>query len=104
MLWAGVPIVSLMGETFASRVSSSILTAGGVPELVTASLEDYHAMALRLARDTAAIGALKAKIADGRKSSALFNTVQFARDLEQALVAISERNRAGLSPDHIAIE
>jgi hypothetical protein len=97
-------IVGLMGETFASRVSASILTAAGLPELVTTSLEDYHALALRLARDAAAIGALKAKIADARNSSALFNTAQFARDLEQALVAMSERNRAGLPPDHIAIE
>jgi predicted O-linked N-acetylglucosamine transferase (SPINDLY family) len=104
MLWAGVPIVGLMGETFASRVSGSILTAGGLPELVTASLDDYHALALRLARDAAALAALKAKIAEGCKSSALFNTAQFARDLEQVLVAMSERNRAGLPPDHIAIE
>jgi predicted O-linked N-acetylglucosamine transferase (SPINDLY family) len=104
MLWAGVPIVGLMGETFASRVSASILTAGGVPELITTSLVDYHALALRLARDAAALGALRAKIADGRKSSALFNTAQFARDLERALIAIFERNRAGLPPDHIAIE
>lgn len=103
VLWAGVPIVGLMGETFASRVSASILTAAGLPELITASLADYHALALRLARDAAALGALKAKIADGRKSSALFNTAQFTRDLEQALVAMSERSRAGRPPDHIAV-
>ena len=103
MLWAGVPIVGLMGETFASRVSASILTAAGLPELITVSLVDYHALALRLARDTAALAALKAKIAGGRKSSALFDTAQFTRHLEQALVAISERNRAGRPPDHIAV-
>jgi predicted O-linked N-acetylglucosamine transferase (SPINDLY family) len=103
MLWAGVPIIGLMGETFASRVSASILTAAGLPELTTASLADYHALALRLARDAAAVGALKAKIAAARESSALFNTVQFTRDLEQALIAMSERGRAGRLPDHIAI-
>ena len=103
MLWAGVPIVGLMGETFASRVSASILTAAGLPELIATSLVDYHALALRLARDTAALAALKAKIAGGRKSSALFDTAQFTRHLEQALVAISERNRAGRPPDHVAV-
>jgi predicted O-linked N-acetylglucosamine transferase (SPINDLY family) len=103
VLWAGVPIVGLMGETFASRVSASILTAAGLPELITASLADYHALALRLARDAAATAALKAKIVGGRKSSAMFNTAQFARDLERALVTISERDRAGLPPEHISV-
>jgi protein O-GlcNAc transferase len=103
MLWTGVPIVGLMGETFASRVSASILTAAGVPELITTSLADYYDLALRLARDAAALSSLKAKIAAGRTSSALFDTAQFTRHLEQALVAMSERNRAGLPPDHIAV-
>jgi predicted O-linked N-acetylglucosamine transferase (SPINDLY family) len=92
-----------MGETFASRVSASILTAGGVPELATSSLADYHDLALRLARDGGMLAALRAKVADGRQSSALFNTAQFTRDLEQALAAISSRNREGRPPEHLAI-
>jgi predicted O-linked N-acetylglucosamine transferase (SPINDLY family) len=104
MLWAGVPMVGLMGQTFASRVSGSILTAAGVPELIATSLTDYQALALRLARDTAALAALKAKIAEGRESCALFNTAQFTRDFERALVAVVERHRQGLSPDHINID
>ena len=103
MLWAGVPMVGLMGESFASRVSGSILTAGGVPELITNSLADYHALALRLARDAAALSALKAKIAHARQSSPLFNTVQFTRHLEAALMAMDERRRRGDPPDHIAV-
>jgi predicted O-linked N-acetylglucosamine transferase (SPINDLY family) len=103
MLWTGVPLVGLMGETFASRVSGSILTAAGLPELIAGSLADYHDLALRLARDAAARAALRAKIADGRKSSALFDTAQFTRHLEQALAAMSERHRAGLPPDHMAV-
>ena len=103
MLWAGVPMVGLMGESFASRVSGSILTAGGVPELITNSLADYHLLALRLARDPAALSALKAKIAHARQSSPLFNTVQFTRHLEAALMAMDERRRRGDPPDHIAV-
>ena len=103
MLWVGVPMVGLMGETFASRVSGSILTAGGVPELITNSLAEYHALALRLARDAAALAALKAKIAHARQSSALFNTAQFTRHLEEALVAMDGRQAPGVPPDHIAV-
>jgi protein O-GlcNAc transferase len=103
MLWAGVPMVGLMGETFASRVSGSILTAGGVPDLVANSLTDYHALALRLARDPAALAVLKARIAEGRQRGALFNTAQFTRHLEQALIAMSERARAGQPLAHISI-
>ena len=103
LLWTGVPIVGLIGETFASRVSASILTAAGVPELIAASLADYHALALRLARDAAALSALKAKIVHARQSCALFNTAQFTRHLEQALIAMDERSRAGLPPNHISI-
>lgn len=103
LLWVGVPIVGLTGETFASRVSASILAAGSVPELITASLEDYYALALRLARNPAALAALKAKIATARTSSALFNTAQFTRHLEQALATMVERHRAGYPPDHIAL-
>jgi predicted O-linked N-acetylglucosamine transferase (SPINDLY family) len=104
MLWVGVPLVGLMGETFASRVSASILTAGGVPELITSSLEEYHALVLRLARDPAALATLKAKVAKARQGSALFDTARFTRDLESALATVIERNRAGLLPDHVAIE
>jgi predicted O-linked N-acetylglucosamine transferase (SPINDLY family) len=103
MLWAGIPLIALMGETFASRVSASILTAGGVPELVTSSLAEYHELALRLARDAPALAALKAKIAGCRRSSALFGTAQFTRGLEQAFVAMAERAREGRPPDHITI-
>lgn len=103
MLWAGVPMVGLMGETFASRVSGSILTAGGVPELVANSLTDYHALALRLAREPGALAVLKARIAEGRQRGALFNTAQFTRHLERALIAMSERARAGQPPAHISI-
>jgi predicted O-linked N-acetylglucosamine transferase (SPINDLY family) len=103
MLWAGVPLIGLMGETFASRVSASILTAGGVPELIVSSLADYYALALRLARQADALSALTMKIRNARKTSALFNTAQFARHIEQALLTISERHRQGRPPDHLAI-
>lgn len=100
-LWAGVPLIALTGTTFASRVSASILTAAGLPELITTSLEEYHRLALRLAQDRDAIAKLKMRVQSARRTSALFDTAGFTRSLESAFVQIIERHRAGLPPDHI---
>jgi protein O-GlcNAc transferase len=102
-LWAGVPLIALMGETFASRVSASVLTAAGLPELIVTSLEDYHRLALRLASDREELKRLHSRVRDLRGTSPLFDTVRFTRDLEAAFAAAWERHCAGLAPDHIAI-
>jgi protein O-GlcNAc transferase len=60
-LWARVPVVTCMGQTFASRVAASLLTAVGLPELITHNLVDYEALALRLATSPYVISANKAK-------------------------------------------
>jgi predicted O-linked N-acetylglucosamine transferase (SPINDLY family) len=101
-LWAGVPLIALAGDTFASRVSGSILAAAGFGDLVTTSLADYHDLALHYASDRRLLAALKARVA-GCRSSLLFDSKRFARDLESAYAAVVERSRAGLQPDHIAI-
>jgi len=101
-LWAGVPLIGLAGDTFVSRVSASILAAAGLADLVTTSLGDYHALALRYASDRQLLAELKARVAACR-SSPLFDSGRFARDLENAYATVVERNRAGLAPDHIAI-
>ena len=62
-LWAGVPLITLKGAHFASRVASSLLTAIGLPELVTASLDEYEALALRLARNPAELAAIRRRLA-----------------------------------------
>ena len=103
-LWAGVPLVALAGDTFASRVSASILTAAGLPELVTSSLADYYNLALRLAGDPGALAGLKARAQGLRASGPLFDTRLFTRDLERALAAAWERHCAGLAPAHIVLD
>jgi protein O-GlcNAc transferase len=103
-LWAGVPLVALSGDTFASRVSASILTAAGLTELITCSLADYHALALRLARESDELKRLKARVQALRTSGPLFDTGLFTRDLERALTAIWERHCGGLPPDHITLD
>jgi predicted O-linked N-acetylglucosamine transferase (SPINDLY family) len=103
-LWAGVPLVALAGDTFASRVSASILTAAGLPELITSSLADYYNLALRLAGDPGALAGLRARVKDLRTSGPLFDTTLFTRDLERALAAAWERHCAGLASAHIVLD
>jgi predicted O-linked N-acetylglucosamine transferase (SPINDLY family) len=80
-LWAGVPVVTCAGETFASRVAGSLLHAAGLPDLVTSSLTEYEALALGLARDREALTALRKRVAASR-GSPLFDTARITRDLE----------------------
>lgn len=81
-LWAGVPVVTCMGETFAARVAASLLTAVGLPELVTHTLEDYAALALRLALDPQQLRQVKALLEMNRAQAALFDTEMFTKDIE----------------------
>jgi predicted O-linked N-acetylglucosamine transferase (SPINDLY family) len=103
-LWAGVPVVTLLGEHFASRVSASVLHAIGLPELIATSLEDYRAIALRYARDPALLGALRRKLAANRKTEPLFETARYVRALERGYRAMWRRHAAGAEPANILVE
>jgi protein O-GlcNAc transferase len=83
-LWAGVPHLTCQGESFAARVAASLLTALGLPELITQDLESHEAMALTLARDPVRLGELRARLAACRASAPLFDTASFCRSLEAA--------------------
>jgi predicted O-linked N-acetylglucosamine transferase (SPINDLY family) len=103
-LWAGLPVVTFLGPTFAARVAGSLVTAAGLPELVTASPEEYEQLALRLARDSSALAAVKAKLAANRNTCALFDTARFTRNLEAAFLTMIDRQRVGLAPLNFAVE
>jgi predicted O-linked N-acetylglucosamine transferase (SPINDLY family) len=83
-LRVGVPVLTLAGETFVSRVAGSLLHTLGLPELVTDSLEEYEAMALRLARNADLLDEMRARLAANRETSHLFDAEQFARNIERA--------------------
>jgi len=102
-LWAGLPVVTVRGQTFAGRVAASLLTAAGLPELITGSLEEYEALALKLARDGEALARIKRKLAESRKSSALFDTVRTARHLEAAYRLMWERKHSGQPPASFSV-
>lgn len=82
-LWAGVPLVTLIGETFASRVASSILHAAGLPQLVTGDPDSYFELALRLAGQPQQLKAIKMRLAANRATCPLFDSSGFVRDLER---------------------
>ena len=90
-LWMGVPVVTLQGTTHAGRVSSSLLRAVGLEELVAATPEDYVGVAARLARDDAGRAALRAGLRERMRASPLCDAELSARDLEDAYRAMWRR-------------
>jgi protein O-GlcNAc transferase len=101
-LWCGLPVVTCSVEAFASRMAGSLLQAAGLPELVTSSLDEYEALALRLTQDPAHLALIKAKLASG--SGPLFDTARFTRHIEAAFTTMHERARRGLRPESFAVE
>lgn len=102
-LWAGVPLITLKGAHFASRVASSLLTAIGLPELVSVSLDEYEALALRLARNPAELAAIRGRLAQNRLTAPLFDTPRFARNLEGAYKEMWRLYLAGEAPRMIEV-
>jgi predicted O-linked N-acetylglucosamine transferase (SPINDLY family) len=102
-LWAGLPVLTVLGASFAGRVASSLLRAAGLPETIAPSLEAYESRACELARDAAQRTALKAKLARNRDRCALFDTARFTRHLEHAYAMMRERQRRGEPPAHFAV-
>ena len=89
-LWAGLPVLTTPGNTFAGRVAASLLKAIGLPEMIAPSLEAYEAMALQLARDANALAGIRAKLQRNRDTHALFDTARFTRNLEAAYARLYE--------------
>jgi protein O-GlcNAc transferase len=102
-LTAGVPIVTMLGNSFASRVAASALRAAGLPELITDSPSAYETLALDLARDPTAICRLKTKLATRLPGSTLFDVVSFARSLEKAYALMWQRSRNGIPPANFVV-
>jgi predicted O-linked N-acetylglucosamine transferase (SPINDLY family) len=94
-LWAGLPVLTCLGHEFDGRVAASLLETVGLPELVTTTLGAYEALALALARDPARLGNLRARLAENRLTSPLYDTDRFARTLEAAYLRMMEMSRAG---------
>jgi predicted O-linked N-acetylglucosamine transferase (SPINDLY family) len=97
-LWAGVPVLTRMGSSFAGRVAASLLAAAGLPELITQSIAEYEAMAQKFAAAPELLSKIREKLARNRESCALFDTVRMTRNLEAAYAEMLQRHQRGESP------
>ena len=88
-LWMGCPLVALRGETFAARVSASVLSSRNLPDLVTDTLDQYEALAYRLATDADYMSQIRARLDAARDGASRFDARTFARDLERIYLQIS---------------
>jgi predicted O-linked N-acetylglucosamine transferase (SPINDLY family) len=102
-LWACLPVLTLMGQSFASRVAASLLNAVGLPELIVNTQDEYEALAIELAMNPKKLADVKLKLANNRLSAPLFDTPLFTKNLEAAYIQMYERNQSGLEPAHFSV-
>jgi protein O-GlcNAc transferase len=98
-LWAGLPVLTCAGRTFAGRVAASLLKAIEMPELVTTTTEQYEERAVQVAKNPELLRMIKQKLAQNRLQTALFDTRLFTKHLEIAYTMVQERRRTGLAPE-----
>jgi len=103
-LWAGLPVITCMGQTFAGRVAGSLLYAVGLPELVTGNPQDYEALALQLATHPEQLGMIRARLQEQRNRQPLFDCDLFRHHLESAYLTMWERYQRGMPPAGFAVE
>jgi predicted O-linked N-acetylglucosamine transferase (SPINDLY family) len=103
-LWSGLPVLTLAGEAFASRVGASLLQSVGLPELIASTPLEYETAAVELAMDSPRLRGIKQKLAHNRLAAPLFDAVSFTRGLESAYQRMYDRYQADLPPEHMCVE
>jgi protein O-GlcNAc transferase len=98
-----LPVLTLIGGSFASRVAASLLNAVGLPELITSTQEEYESLAIELAMNPIKLKDTKLKLANNRLTTPLFDTPLFTKNLEAAYIKMVERHQDDLGPEHISI-
>ena len=102
-LWAGLPVLTRLGNSFAARVAGGLLRAVGIPELVTSSIEEYRDLAIRLAKNPDELKAIREKLAVTKLTSPLFNAKEFSKNFEKTLAKVYDHYQSDLPPDHIGL-
>jgi protein O-GlcNAc transferase len=103
-LWAGLPVLTCVGNTFAGRVAGSLLRAVGLPELVTQTLHDYETLAFKLARSPALLAQIRDRLEHNRATVPLFDLERFRRHLEAAYLTMWETSQRGEPPRGFSVE
>lgn len=102
-LWLGLPVLTLIGQSFVSRVAASVLSAIRLTELITSTEQEFESLAIELANDRKELDRIKKKLAAARTTAPLFDVALFTRHIEKAYEMMLERFRAKLAPDHIDV-
>jgi predicted O-linked N-acetylglucosamine transferase (SPINDLY family) len=100
----GLPVLTCIGNSFASRVAASLLNAVNLPELITSTQEQYESVAIELATDAEKLKIIKDKLASNLATAPLYDTPLFTRHLESAYLTMYDRHQNGLDPEHIYVE
>jgi predicted O-linked N-acetylglucosamine transferase (SPINDLY family) len=103
-LWSGVPMLAMRGQTIVGRMAASMLHSICAPELVAQSLEEYEALALKLAHDPDLLSGIREKLEDNLRAMPLFDTDRFRRHLERAYSAMVDIQRQGGGPRGFSVE
>ena len=103
-IWAGLPVVTLKGKSFASRYASSILNSAGQSMLIANSLSEYKNLAVNLAQNPSKLNMIKSELENNRLTMPLFDSHLFTKNIEKAYIKMYERNQQNLPPDHITID
>jgi protein O-GlcNAc transferase len=102
-LWAGLPVLTCIGEAFPARVAASVLTSAGLPELVASSRSEYERLAVEFATRPECLAGIRRKLQENRSTTPLFDTPAFARNLEVLYERMYSRHRSGLAPQHLLL-
>ena len=103
-LQVGLPVLTCIGESFASRVAASLINSVNLPELVTKTQEKYETLAVELATDSLKFKTIKEKLNKNLALSPLYNTPLYAKQIEAAYLEMYERYQKKLEPEHIYVK
>jgi len=103
-LQMGLPVLTYIGNSFASRMAASVINAVNLPELITTTQEEYESLAIQLATHPEQLKIIKDKLDNNLPSAPLYDTPLFTQHLESSYLTMYDRYQQGLEPDHIYVE
>jgi predicted O-linked N-acetylglucosamine transferase (SPINDLY family) len=99
----GLPLITRSGASFVSRPPTSLLTVVGLPELITATQNEYESLAIDLATHPERLAEIRTRLCSNLKTSPLFDSERYARNIESAYATMYEQSQNGLPPEHFFV-